>query len=132
MMIPFMLSSNIFLAIPVVIAFYKSEWIYFFFALGLFIFSPLYHFFDIYNDSSNFLQLFRALDWINALGAYIYMYYFIFFKLPKKYRIFLFVFLTLTVIFFIYGYKFGNYEIWHPYFHILAPIVSGLIVYYAK
>lgn len=131
-MIPFMLSSNIFLAIPVVIAFLKKEWIYFGLALGLLIFSPLYHFFDIYNENSYFLQLFRILDWSTAIGAYIYMYYFVLFRIPKNLKIHFFIFLTLTIIFFIYGYKFEDYEIWHPYFHIIAPIVSGAIVYYAK
>ncbi len=124
----FMLFSNVFLFLPVIISAWKGEWVYFTFALGLAIFSPIYHYLsENKTDKTNFLKITKNLDWLFAVGAYAYMYYFIFAKV-EVYQNLLFVLLTFTVIFFWYGYKFANYKKWHPWFHIVAPIVSSFIV----
>lgn len=127
-----MMFSNVFLFLPVIFSAYKGEWIYFFFALGLAIFSPIYHYLTEYKAQKTKLQnIFKSLDWIFAIGAYAYMYYFIFERV-EQYQAILFILLSSTILFFYYGYKFGNYKKWHPWFHVAAPIVSSLIVLSGK
>lgn len=124
----FMLFSNVFLFLPVIISAWKGEWIYFTFALGLAIFSPIYHYLtESKTKKDTFLKITKNLDWLFAIGAYAYMYYFIFERIGQ-YQIVLFILLSSTVLFFYYGYKFGNYKKWHPWFHVVAPIVSSFIV----
>jgi hypothetical protein len=121
--------SNIFLFIPVIASAMVHEWIYFVFALGLSIFSPIYHYLTEYNSSKIALRnITKKLDWIFALGAHLYMYYFIFTKVQSSLQVTLAVLLSLSVIFFLYGFKFGDYKKSHPWFHVFASIVSGLIV----
>lgn len=127
-----MLFSNVFLFLPVIISVWKGEWVYFTFALGLAIFSPIYHYLTEYKAQITKLQkIFKNLDWIFAIGAYIYMYYFIFERV-ELYQAILFILLTSTILFFYYGYKFGNYKKWHPWFHVIAPIISSMIVFLSK
>ncbi len=129
---PFIISSNIFLLIPVVIAFWKGEWIYFSLALSLVFFSPLYHYLRIYRSESRFHQLVRELDWLVALLSYLYMFYIVSAKVPEHVESMLYILLIFTILFFIYGYKLADYRKYHPWFHIVAPIVSGIIIYYVK
>ena len=125
----FIIISNIFLFLPVIASAYIGEWLYFFFAIGLSIFSPIYHILRESNTSKKkLLNLFKRLDWLFAIGAYIYMYYFIFTKIDFSLKILFLVLLTLTLIFFWYGYKSKNYKRLHPWFHLIAPIISSLIV----
>lgn len=123
-----MLFSNIFLFLPVVAAAWIHEWLYFAFALGLSIFSPLYHYLKIYKPNSKYLPGVKAADWLIAVGAYLYMFYFIFTKDAPGLRLFLFSALTFTVLFFWYGFRFRKYKNLHPWFHVMAPIVSSIIV----
>lgn len=125
----FIITSNIFLFIPVIASALVSEWLYFFFALGISIFSPIFHYLrENKSKRTKLLHIIRDFDWMFALGAYIYMYYFIFTKVDSQFQTLLTIALSLTGIFFIYGFKFGSYKKFHPWFHVVAPIVSGLIV----
>ncbi len=125
----FIITSNIFLLFPLVGSFFMKEWIYFAFVIGLCISSPLYHYLREYHSSKDYLfQTARKLDWIIAGSAYFMMFYYIFTKVNPTYQIPLFIALALTLVLFWYGYKIGNYQKSHPWFHIIAPIVSGLIV----
>lgn len=125
----FIITSNISFLLPLFASFFMKEWIYFAFAVGLCISSPLYHYLKEHHGSKPHLFVAaRKLDWIIACGAYFMMYYYIFTRVDSILRIPLFITLSLTLIFFWYGYKIGNYEKLHPWFHIVAPIVSALIV----
>jgi hypothetical protein len=125
----FIITSNIFLFIPVIASAIVHEWLYFFFALGISIFSPIFHYLRENNSKrTKLLHAIRDFDWFFAVGAYIYMYYFIFTKVNNQFQVPLTIALSLTGIFFWYGFKFGNYKKFHPWFHIVAPVVSGLIV----
>ncbi len=127
----FMMVSNIFLILPAVVAGIYRQWLYCFFASGLVIFSPLFHWYRIKAPSSLQYKLFRTLDWFFAVGAFLYMYYYIY-KYTSTYQITLFIFLTLVVIFFWYGWKRASYEKLHPWFHIIAPLVSTAILIVAN
>lgn len=126
---PKILTSNIFLLVPTIIAYAKSEWVYLAFCLGLCVASPMYHYLKIYNRGSKMFPFFKALDWIVGIGAYFYMYYFIFTKVVVGWQIALAVLLTLTVAVFIYGFKFGDYNKSHPWYHLFVFLTSGLIVF---
>ncbi len=120
-----MMLSNIFLGLPVLFAGIYHEWLYLFFASGLFIFSPLYHWYKINKPKS---LLFKLFDWMFALGSFVYMYYYVYKHAPANYKIFLYIALSLVVLFFWYGWKRADYEKMHPWFHIIAPIVSSIIL----
>ena len=128
----FIITSNIFLAIPVVISAWKGEWIYFAFAVALIISSSAYHYLKIKRSKSQTERFFKEADWIVAGGAYIYMYYFIFTQLDSHIQIPITIVLTSTLLFFWYGYKWSSYKKMHPWFHVTAFIVSGLIVFLGK
>ncbi len=126
---PIILSSNIFLLVPTLISVWKGEWVYFAFCAGLCVASPVYHYLSLYNRKSKIFPFFRAFDWVVGIGSYGGMYYYIFYKVPVVYQISLATMLTLTIVFFIYGFKFGDYDKSHPWFHIIAFLVSGLIIF---
>lgn len=123
-----MILSNLFLALPVFFAGIYKEWLYMFFAGGILVFSTLYHWYKITNPTSPLFIIFKSGDWLFAVSAFIYMYYFIYSYVPEKYKIILFILLSFVVIFFLYGWLFGNYSKMHPWFHVVAPIVSSLIL----
>ncbi len=124
-----MMISNIFLFIPVIASALVHEWVYFVFALGISIFSPIYHYLTENNSKNiNLRNIAKSLDWFFAVGAHMYMYYFIFTKVDPSLQSILATLLSLSIIFFWYGFKFGNYKKFHPWFHVIAPIISGLIV----
>ena len=124
-----MMISNLFLFIPVIISAWKGEWVYFLIALGASISSSLYHYLRIYRFKSRFFKRIKEMDWIFAIISYAYMFYFIFKKVPSEFQLSLAVVLFTTILFFWYGFKKGNYMKLHPWFHIFASIVSGLIVF---
>lgn len=124
----FIVTSNIFLFIPVLIAAKKGEWLYFILALALCVSSPIFHYLYSHNTKSVLFGPIRKTDWIIAITSYIYMFYFIFAKI-RQYQLLLTFLLVATALFFFYGYKFGNYKKLHPWFHIFAPIISGIIIY---
>ncbi|MBP6974561.1 MAG: hypothetical protein KBB54_01310 [Candidatus Pacebacteria bacterium] len=124
----FMMASNIFLILPVIFAALYHQWLYCFFASGIFIFSPLFHWYRITNPTSPLFRVFKTADWLFAVGAFIYMYYYVFNYIYEKYQILLSVLLTLVVIFFWYGWRRADYSKMHPWFHIIAPIVSSVIL----
>lgn len=125
----FIVTSNIFLIIPAIAAYYAQEWIYFSIALCVGIFSPTYHYLKESNSKYLFIfKLAKDFDWLFAIVAYYYMYYFIFTKTAAQLHFWLATALTLTLVFFWYGFKFGNYKKTHPWFHVVTGLVSALIV----
>ena len=122
-----MLLSNIFLTLPVIFAALYHQWLYCFLASGLLVFSPLYHWFKIIKHDSLYFNLFKKLDWLFAVGAFIYMYYYIY-QYVSNNKLLFYVLLSLVLIYFWYGYKKGDYEKTHPWFHIIAPMISSAIL----
>lgn len=127
----FMMISNIFLVLPVIFAIFYKEWLYCFFASGLFLFSPLYHWYKINKPNSFCFKLFKKADWFFAVGAFIYMYYYVLRNIKGNESFIFYTLLSLVLIFFWYGYKKADYEKWHPYFHIIAPIISSTILVFS-
>lgn len=123
-----MMTSNIFLALPVIFAGIYQEWIYCFLASGLLLFSPLYHWYKINKPISVLFKLFKKLDWLFAISAFVYMYYYTYQNIEGYLQMIFYVLLSLVLVFFWYGYKKNDYEKWHPWFHIIAPIVSSAIL----
>jgi hypothetical protein len=127
----FMMVSNIFLIVPAIVAGTYHQWLYCFFASGIFIFSPFFHWYRIKNSISTYFRTFKTIDWLFAVSAFLYMYYYTY-RYTDNYRPALIILLTLVVVFFWYGWKHGSYEKFHPWFHILAPLVSTAILVAAK
>ncbi len=125
----FIVTSNIFLFIPVFAAVHVQEWAYAAIGFSACIFSPIYHYLKS-NNSKHIvlLDIIRDLDWLSAIASYGYMYYFIITKVNPDYKSYFIAALTLTMVFFWYGFKFGNYNKTHPWFHVTLPLVSALIV----
>lgn len=126
---PKVLPSNIFLLVPTFISAWKGEWVYLAFCVGLCVTSPLYHYLSLYNRKSKLFVFARTADWVVGIGAHAYMYYFIFNKVDSEWQIPLAILLSLTILFFIYGFKFGNYKKLHPWYHVFVFLTSGLIVF---
>jgi CDP-diglyceride synthetase len=124
----FMMYSNIFLSLPVIFAGIYQEWLYCFLASGLLIFSPLYHWYRIIKPTSFSFRLYKKLDWSFAISAFIYMYYFTYQNIYGYKQFIFYILLSLVLVFFWYGYKKKDYEKWHPYFHIIAPLISSAIL----
>jgi hypothetical protein len=123
-----MMLSNIFLVLPVVFAGLYHQWIYFFLASGLLVFSPLFHWFRIKNVQSMNFILFKVIDWLFGIGAFVYMYLYSFQKMSASFAVLFSILLTITLIFFFYGWRYGEYEKWHPWFHFFAPVISSAIL----
>lgn len=123
-----MMFSNVFLLLPAIFAAIYQEWLYFFFAVGLCIFSPLYHWYQIHKPGSHLFPLYRRLDLMFAVAAFAYMYYWIY--QYGQYKIAFFTLLSLVTLFFLYGRR-KDYKRLHPWFHIVAPILSSAILIYA-
>lgn len=125
----FMMVSNLFLILPVIAAAVVHEWLYFTFAVVLVIVSSLYHYLSERKQTASLLfNAARTFDWSIAIAAYIYMYYFIVTYVSTAHRLLLMIPLFLTIVFFWYGYKFGTYKTFHPWFHVFASIISVVIV----
>jgi len=60
------------------------------------------------------------------------MYYFIYKYTQDLEKVILFILLSSVVFFFWYGWKKADYEKYHPWFHIIAPVVSSLILIIAN
>jgi hypothetical protein len=127
----FMMYSNIFLALPVVFAALYSEWVYCFFALGILVFSPLYHWYKIKNPDSFLFKVFKNLDWMFAISAFLYMYFYVYQNIDAEKNEF-YLLLTSLIAFFWYGWKKKEYDKWHPWFHVAAPIVSSAILIFSN
>ncbi|MFA6514986.1 MAG: hypothetical protein WCT42_01830 [Candidatus Paceibacterota bacterium] len=127
-----MMISNIFLVLPVIFAGVYHQWLYCFLASGLLVFSPLYHWYKINKTTSFSFNLFKKLDWMFAIGAFIYMYYYTYQNIEGYNQIIFYILLSLILVFFWYGYKKNDYEKWHPWFHIIAPIISSAILIVAN
>ncbi len=128
----FMMFSNLFLGLPVLFAALYHEWLYCFFASGIFVFSPLFHWWRVSKRSSFSFRVFKILDWLFAIGAFVYMYFYIHQYAEGLSVPILYCVLTLVVVFFWYGWKRADYEKFHPWFHIIAPLVSSLILVVAN
>lgn len=124
----FIVSSNLSFLFPIIAAFIKKEWIYCAISTAAIIASFSYHNLQIDGNHLPVYVWARTADWVVALCAYGYMYYFIVKKARPKRRIYLTVFLIATLIFFFYGFLLGDYNALHPWFHIAIGVVSGLIV----
>lgn len=120
-----MLFSNVFLILPALFAALYQEWLYFFFAMGLCIFSPLYHWYQAHNPGSRLFTVYRRLDLAFAISAFTYMYYWVY--QYGHYKTTFYILLTLVIGFFLYGRR-SNYKKLHPWFHILAPVLSSAIL----
>ena len=123
-----MMLSNIFLIIPAIVAGIYHQWLYCFFASGIFIFSPLFHWYRIKDRVSKKFTLFKTFDWLFAISAFIYMYLYIYFYGYNLNQNILYILLTGVVIFFWYGWKKADYKKLHPWFHVIAPLVSTTIL----
>lgn len=120
-----MMFSNVFLVLPAIFAALYHEWLYFFFAAGLCIFSPLYHWHQIYKPSSRQFKVYARLDLLFAASAFIYMYFWVY--VYGQYKAIFWILLTFVVLFFLYGRRY-DYQKLHPWFHIVAPVVSAAIL----
>lgn len=119
--------SNIFLIAPVLFAAAYHEWFYLFFATGLLIFSPFYHWYKITKPHTHWYRIFRDLDIAFAVGGFMYMYYFVNMYSPDEYTLLLFSLLSVIIVFWWYAHA-GDYKKFHPWFHIAGPAVSSLIL----
>ena len=127
----YVVSSFIFL-FPTIVAFYKSEWIYFVLAFLIFIFSTLYHLYFKHNINHWLTVFLKDGDWLVAAICYTYMFYFIYMFSFDNLKILLTALLSVSLLFFILGYKKTiSYHKFHPWFHIFAGIVSGFIVFFS-
>lgn len=127
-----MILSNIFLSLPVIYAGIYHQWLYCFLASGLLIFSPLYHWHKTDRPGSFYFKLFKKLDWMFAISAFVYMYYYTYENIGGYKQFIFYTSLSLVLVFFWYGYKKNDYEKWHPWFHIIAPIISSAILMVAN
>lgn len=123
----FILLSNVTFASPVIFATNYHEWLYLFFASGVFIFSPLYHWYQIKYKSTFFYRVFERCDLFFAIGSFAYMYIYTYIYTPREYKLILFIFLTLAILLYWFGLK-RNYEKLHPWFHIAVATVSTAIL----
>ncbi len=123
----FMIFSNIFLVLPVMYASLYHERIYLFLASGVFIFSSLYHWYKIEKSQSKLLFVFEWSDWYFVLAAFLYMYYYIYKYDANEYKIILFALLSFAVLFFWYGRRI-DYKRLHPWFHVIGPLISSVIL----
>jgi hypothetical protein len=127
----YVISSFIFL-FPTIVAFYKHEWVYFVLAFLIFIFSTLYHLYFKHKINHWFTSFLREGDWSVALTCYLYMFYFIYKYSFDNLKIILAALLIISVTFFILGYKkIISYHKFHPWFHIFAGTISGMIVLFS-
>ena len=122
-----MMFSNVFLILPVIFSAMYHEWLYFFFAAGLVIFSPLYHWYKFHRPNSTAFPIFMWCDTAFALGAFLYMYFYVYRYTPQEFKLLLFGSLSAVVLFFWYGRR-ADYDKLHPWFHIIAPIISSSIL----
>jgi hypothetical protein len=126
-----MMFSNIFLVLPFLVSIIYGEIVFLFFSAGLMIFSPLFHWYFIHDTSKWYFHLFRGMDWLFASSAAIYTYVFIYKYLPETVSAVFYCLLSFLLLFFWYGLKKGDYLTLHPYFHIIASILSSAIIYAA-
>lgn len=125
----FITISNIFFIVPVVASFYMKEWMYFAIAVSAGIISFLYHYIDEYHHSNlSLYSSMRVLDWLIAFCGYMYMIYFIIEKVKISMQMPLFIALVATNLFFWYGFIYKGYKRLHPWFHVITPIVSAVVV----
>ena len=124
----FLMFSNIFLLLPVIFSIIYQEWLYLFFSTGISLFSTLYHWESIHLKRMDIHKKFRLLDWLFAIGSFSYMYFYTYINTASTIRFFLISYLTIVILFFFYGWKAGNYEKLHPWFHIIAGMVSAVIL----
>lgn len=125
-----MLLSNIFLILPVLFAAMYEAWLYLFLATGLLVFSPLYHWYATYRPKAFVGTWLKAIDVTFARCAFIYMYYYALRYSPGFYGVVSVALLTLVLLFFWYAQG-SRYQTWHPWFHVLAPVVSSIILIFA-
>lgn len=124
----FVLFSNIALVAPVYLAARYHEWIYFAIISGLLVFSLLFHWFRIVAIHSVPYGILRKLDWLFALSAFGYMFYFIYEHLYGTRASIFYLLLIFVLLLFWYGWKEGDYNTWHPWFHIFAAMISSLVL----
>ncbi len=122
-----MIWSNTFLLFPVFFSLIYKEYLYLFFSIGIAVFSTLYHLYSRKRHHGLF-KLFRMFDWLFAIGSFTYMYLYSYLYMSSVVKIMFIILLTLVILFFFYGWKRGDYEKLHPWFHIIAGIVSAGIL----
>lgn len=127
-----MVISNIFLLLPAMYAFFYQEWTYFFFAAGLFIFSPCFHWFRIADQRSVYYGIFRKLDWLFAAGGFFYMFFYINEHLSGVHAELLYLFAFSLLAFFWYGWLQGDYRKLHPWFHVMGGVLSTIVLVFVN
>jgi len=125
-----MLSSSLFLVLPVIFAAVYGERLYLFFASGIFIFSLFYHWFQIVNPASFYFRLFEGADVLFGIGSFLYMYYYVYNYNRTQDRLIFYILLSLAILFFWWGRR-TNYNKFHPWFHVVAPVISSAILIFA-
>ncbi len=123
-----MMFSNVFLVIPMVYAGLYGEQFFFYFALGILLCSPLFHWYKIMAPESRPFWVFRIADWIFAVGCFGYMYWYVSDSIGGVPGTVLHVCLAAVIIFFWYGWRYGNYAKLHPWFHAAAGLLSFVIL----
>ena len=125
----FIVFSNIILLFPIVASIIMREWVYLAFSVALIFSSTSYHYYrEKHPRMKQVWNLSRRFDWVFAVGAYCYMFYFVYTDTWQPLRTPFAVGLILSLLFFWYGFKLGNYKKLHPWFHVLAFTLAGLIV----
>lgn len=140
--LPFIVTSNLFLVFPMVAAFYVQEWIYLFFTVCIFVASIGFHY-TFYHNKNDFslssflfkkkkyksMKAFRVADWAFAIIGSLYVFNYIYMSPANDNLKGLFAFLFMaTLLFFFYTFKIGNYNKYHPWFHVFSQTVLGFIV----
>ncbi len=123
-----MMASNIFFVVPICIALVQGQWVFLAIASSIMICSPLFHWYNIVAPGSWKYWLFRVLDWVCAGSAVIYLYLHIGAQFTEQTQIIFQLLLSLALLFFWYGWRYGNYRTLHPWFHLIVAALSSAIL----
>jgi hypothetical protein len=126
----FMILSNIMMLFPIIVSAYQGRFFFCVYAIITGLASVFYHYLKIYKPLSALLPFARFLDWSLVITGSAYLLYFIY-KSHHNYhhlKIWLLLLFVFSLLFFWYGYMLGDYEKFHPFFHIIGQGVIGLIV----
>lgn len=113
---------------PIVVSAYQGRFFFCGYAIITGLASVLYHYIKIYKPLSEVLPIVRFLDWSLVVSGCLYLLYFIYKSDHHHFKIPLLVLFLFSLGLFWYGYLFGDYESFHPWFHIIGQGTIGLIV----
>lgn len=124
-----MMVSNLAFLIPITTAIILGNWIYFALGLGVLFFSPLFHYADLQKKKGTWYQSLRVGDWFFAIATFGYLAFFAFTHFETRYAWWVIGSLLAVAGFFFYGWKWGDYERLHPWFHLVASIGATTILF---